>query len=377
MNTKEDATNSMPESSPDSNAGDALHAMMNGYEAPTVSQHEPVEKETHFSSTTDLEALADSQDGEGQPSDSIIPEVEAEVKPEAVDELELKVKGFKQPVKVRKDFEDPKVQELLNKGLRFDKRMQELAKAQKDLQTKLTSQNDYADKAEIAERVEAARALMQDGYSEHALGTLLGDSTQEFLDNLVEERIKYQNASPEERLGIDLERKERQRQLSEKQATDKIAKLEAQINARSEQAQETEFSGYIDGAKSKYDLAQWIDDGDTADYWNDVLHTTAMRDIVKLQRQREADGQQNISDRDIRRAYAQHVKRIMSNLNRQSEKIADTKVAQQSEVAAKNAQVASTKNYGQDKNVLSDWQKSGASMSDLVDIMRKGSRGIL
>lgn len=381
MSKSVDATASMPEATSTSTAdlGEMMRATMEGRETSTVSERrEVVESEPHLSSTSDLQSLIDAD--ADQTSDSNVSQNSGDVKPEngSVDEhLELKVKGYKEPVKISKNWEDPKVQELLNKGLRFDRRMQELAKAQKELQAKLDQQNDYADKVEVAERVQAARALMAEGYSEHALSAILGDSTEDFINSLVEERIQYQNASPEERLRIDLQRKERQRQLSEKQAADRIAKLEAQINARSEQAQEAEFSGYLEGAKSKYDLAQWIDDADTADYWNDMLNTAAMRDIIKLQRQREASGQPNITDRDIRRAYAQHVQRIMKNLNRQSEKIADTKVTEQAEVAKRNAQVASTKNYGQERSILDNWQKSDGSMSSLVDMLRRGGRGPL
>lgn len=285
--------------------------------------------------------------------------------------LELKVKGYKEPLKLPKNWEDPKVLEYLNKGARFDKKMQELAKQQKDLEQKLGSFQDYESKAELASRVENARKLMSEGFSKHALKMILGDNTDEFIGSLVDAELEYRNAAPEKRLQMDLDRQKQEELLARQRDADRIAKLEAQINARSEQVREAEFTGYLEDAKGRYDLSQWVEDADEASALNEMLNSVAMSDIIKLQKQREALGQENISQRDIRRAFATRAKVLLNHAESRSAKLADTKIAQQSQVAAKNAQAASSKNYGQ-TDQIEKWKKSGGRMSDLVDLLRMG-----
>jgi hypothetical protein len=356
--------------------GSALHAAINGGEVQQTSQPEahvsPVDSKNN--STTNLDNLEFNQPKSGEPSpennveaDNKEPITEAEVQ----ELLELKVKGFKEPVKIPKNWEDPKVQEYINKGIRFDKRMQEVARQQKDLENKLQGFHDYETKAEVANKVEAARKLMSEGHSEHALKTILGDSAEDFVNNLVESRLRYRDASPEERLQLDLDRQQQEEKLSRQRDADRIAKLEAQINARSEQVREAEFSGYLEDAKGRYDLGQWVEDADEASALNEMLNSAAMSDIIKLQKQRESAGQENITQRDIRRAYATRAKVLLKHAENRSSKLADQKIAQQTETATANAQVASTKNYAK-TDVLSQWKKSGGSMSDLVDMFRGG-----
>ena len=170
-------------------------------------------------------------------------------------------------------------------------------------------------------------------------------------------------------MNLDLAKQKRNEQLRAQQDSDRIAKLEARINARSEQAQEAEFTGYIEDAKGRYDLKQWVEDADVASGLNDTLQKAAMADIISMQRSREAKGLSNITQRDIRRIYATKAKLLIGNIERTSSKVADQKVAEQSKVAAENAQVASTKQYGQ-PSVSELLKKTGGSMSDLVDMFR-------
>jgi len=380
MTNKIDASASLPTQSPDAGIGDALFNAMNGGETPTQVQTEQHVQEVFKETTSDLEKLmAEDATKEDNTTASEASQAETEEKaPEPtgedeVETVEFKVKGFKEPVKIPKNWEDPKVQEYINKGIRFDKRMAELARSQKEVEEKLAQVSDYADKADLADKVSAARALMEAGHSEAALQSLLGESTEDMLNSLVEERIKYQNASPEERLKMDLDRKERQRSLREKQDADRIAKLEAQINARSEQVREAEYSGYIEDAKSRYDISQWVQDADEAASLNEMVDAAAMKAIVNLQRKREAEGRENITQRDIRREYATRVKRVLNGLERQSSKNAEEVVSKQAEVAKQNAQVASTKNY-QSADPFKEWQKSGQSMTDLLDLIGRGGK---
>ena len=369
MSNDVDPTNAMPEAGTTSDAavGDALFAQMDGsVGTPATSEREVWQPEAQPTTTSDLESLIDQDEapvGDAEPA----PEPAADVP--TIDELELKVKGVKDPVKVPKNWDDPQVQELLNKGARFDVKMQEIAKQTQDLEARLKQTDDYAEKSEIADRVNSAKEFLKDGHKKHALAAIFGDSTESFIASLVEDEVAYQSASPEERLNIDLARQKQNEQLRAKNDSDRIAKLEARINARSEQVQEAEFTGYIEDAKTRYDLGQWVEDADAASDLNDMLHTAAMSDIVRLQRSRESKGLSNVDQRDIRRAYASRAKRLIASQDSQSSKLADEKVAKQSEAAAANAQVASTKNYGQ-PSVNDMLKKAGGSMSDLVDMFR-------
>lgn len=385
----DDATKAMPEAGTGTSAdlGAAMRSFVEGKEAPSTTSRETFESDAGPRGTSDLESLIDSESKEFTPgSDDVTntdTDSDSEVGPESteeptdisdVPEVELKVKGFKEPQKVKLDPNDENLKSLLNKGIRFEKKMAETAEQRRALEKRLNELQDYESKAEIADKVAAAQKLAEQGYHEHALATIMGESANSLIDTLVEERIKYQNASPEERLQIDLDRQKRQEELQRQRDADRIAKLEAQINSRSEQVREAEYTGYLEDAKSRYDLSQWVDDSDVADSLNDMLNSTAMSDILKLQRQREARGEPNITQRDIRRAYAKRAKQLIQHQERQSSKIADEKVSKQAETAAKNAKVASTKNYEQ-SDVMSQWQKSGGTMSDLVDMFRRTGKG--
>lgn len=363
--------------------GAALDAAMNGVSSPSVGERaapEAFESDALPKSTTDLEALADKEAAGAESTETQTgadqTQPGSEEAPSEFPEVELKVKGHAEPIKVRLDPNDPKLAEVLNKGHRFEKVMQQTAQQRKDLEAKLSQFQDYEQKAEIADAVAQAKQFMEDGYGDHALRVLLGQSADTFLETMLEERIAYQNASPEDRLKIDIERQKKGEQLRRKQDEDRIAKLEAQINGRSEQAREAEFSGYVEDAKSRYDLSQWIEDGDTAGNLNELVNAAAMADVIKLQRQRELKGENDITQRDIRRAYAQHAKRVIDSFKRQTNEAATETVAQQAKVATRNAQVASTRNYGSN-DPLADFQKNGGSMSDLVDAMRRGGKGAI
>lgn len=355
--------------------GNALEGFMNGSgDQSSVQTTENADFIQKMSHTTDLESLQDAASNEPKvdpkPEDVVSPEPAVE-DVDDTEYLELKVKGRKEPVKVPKNWDDEKVQEYLNKGARFDTKMSELAQIQKDLQAERERLKDYDSKAEVASRVEQAQKLAAEGYREHALRVLLGDQAEEYIDAITSEREEYKNADPMRRLEIEKERAERDKTLRTKQAEDKIAELEARLNARSEEVQEAEYTGYIEDAKSRYDLSQWVEDSDHASDLNDMLEASAMREIQRLQRQREADGRENITQRDIRRAFATRAKRLVANIEGQSSKKADAKVSQTAETAKKNAQVASTKAYADGSNPLADWSKKGGSMADLVNAMRR------
>jgi len=351
--------------------GAALRSSMDGREAPSVAA-EPLVKDTPPSNVSNLDTLIAQDEAPSQePAQDAPEEVEANSTEEIAEQLELKVKGYKEPFKINKDWEDPKVQEYLNKGARFDKAMQEVARQRKELESKIQNMQDYEDNKQRVGQVESAQKLMAEGYHEEALEVILGSNTEALLETLLNKKIAYQNASPEERLKMDLERRERQENLRKQSDADRIAKLEAQINARSEQVREAEYSGYLEDAIGRYDASQWVEDTGTAEYLNDVIKNAAMSDIVKLQRQREANGKDNITQRDIRRAFANHASKLIKSYESQASKVADQKVAEQQEVAKQNAQVASTKNYGT-SDPVSEWKKSGGRMSDLVDMLSRG-----
>ena len=364
-----DETNHMPDaaSTTDAQLGNALMNQMSGTEGTAVDR-EVWTPEPDVRQSSDLESVIDAN---AAPAPELAADGEPVVPTDAVtiDQIELKVKGSKEPIKIPKNWEDPKVQELLNKGARFDVKMREMAQQSKDLEAKIKLTEDYSDKAEIAERVESARRLLENGHKEHALSTIFGENTEAFIQELVNERVAYESASPEKRLQLDLQKQKNNEQLRSQNDTDRIAKLEAQINARSAQVQEAEFTGYLEDANSRYDLNQWVEDADVASNLNEMLRDSAMADIIRIQRSRESKGEANITQRDIRRIYANKAKRLVSNQDSSSSKIADKKVAAQSEVAVANAQVASTRNYGQ-ASIESEWKKNGGSMSELVDLMR-------
>ena len=375
-----DPTNSMPASSPSMDLGSALHSAMNGRESPTTlvrEEYVPENPTVRTSNMQDIE-MANERAASEEPSLEALASQDEAAPVESAPvfdgpEVELKVKGYKDLQKVKLDPNDDSLKSLIGKGMRFDKAMQELSKQKAEVAAQIEKYQDYESKSDVASKVAIAQDLISKGYGEHALRTILGEGTEDFISDLVSARIQYENANPEERLQLDLNREKRNDQLARANDADKIAKLEARLDARSESIQEAEYSGYVEDARGRYDLSQWVDDSDTASGLNDMLHRSAMSDILQLQKQREAQGLGNITQRDIRRAYAQRAKILISGHESQSSKIADSKITAQTEVAAKNAQVASTKNYGQ-SDVVSDWKKSGGSMSDLVDMMSRGSK---
>ena len=286
-----------------------------------------------------------------------------------VPELELKVKGYKEAQKIKLDPNDDNLKSTLNKGLRFEKVMAETAAKRKELESRLAKMEDYEKHSATAKRVETAQSLLEGGYKHEALQEILGDSAQDLIEQLVQEEVDYRSASPEDQLKMDADRERRQSTLAEKRAQDRIKQLEEKLNGRAEEIRESEYQGHFDTAKSKYDLNQWIDDPAEASSLNEMLHTTAMNDVIKLQRKRELAGEPDVTQRDIRRAYAQRAKQIVNHTKRSSSEMADKQVAQQTEAATESAKVASTKNYKPSKSV----SEFNGSMADLVDAFRKGS----
>lgn len=372
--------------------GDLMHQMLN----PTASGSVAVDREAvdrtekipkHVSSVENMmtfeERLAQA---ESAPSDAQEPansentenletgsETTSDVPTNpSIPELELKVKGFKELQKIALDPENEKLREYVGKGMRFDRVMQETAKQRKLLEQQIQKFQNYGDLEKQIKQLESAKQLLKEGHGPQALGQLLGDDAPGLIENLVDEEIRYRNASPSERLEIELERRKRSEQLERQKSADKIAELEAQINNRSVDERKTEFSGYIQSAKDRYDLSQWVDDPDVSDL-NSMLQSGAMAEIVSTQRQKEARGENPITEREIRRIFATKAKKIVDLYKRQASKLADEKIEQQSKVATKNAQVTSTQNYGK-ADPLAEWQKSGGSMMDLLDMMNPRKR---
>jgi len=216
--------------------------------------------------------------------------------------------------------------------------------------------------------VARAQALASEGYREEAMAELLGESSEEYINSIVESRIAYQNASPEERLQLDIEKERKSKSLGERRSAEEIEKLKKQIESRADNVQESEYQGHIESAKDRYDLNQWIDDPSEASSLNDMLHSAALNDVIKLQKRRELNNEPNVTQRDIRRAYATRAKVLLNHTKRQSLEMADKKVEEQSKVAEQSAAVASTKNYKQQSSPIT----KGMSMSDIVDKFRRG-----
>ena len=334
----------------------------------------PVANESHDeieeinSTQSDLEMMS-SVDDENNTEDPIEDSTQSDEKPDSVGpEIELKVKGFKDLQKVKLDPNDENLKGLLNKGIRFEKVMADTAAKRKALEAKLSEQEDYSEKAEVAQRVARAQALASEGYREEAMAELLGESSEEYINSIVESRIAYQNASPEERLQLDIEKERKSKSLGERRSAEEIEKLKKQIESRADNVQESEYQGHIESAKDRYDLNQWIDDPSEASSLNDMLHSAALNDVIKLQKSRELNNEPNVTQRDIRRAYATRAKVLLNHTKRQSLEMADKKVEEQSKVAEQSAAVASTKNYKQQSSPIT----KGMSMSDIVDKFRRG-----
>jgi hypothetical protein len=286
--------------------------------------------------------------------------------------LELKVKGFRDPQKINLDPNDEKLREYINKGMRFDKLSQEAAQQRKAMEDQIAKYQNYNDLASKVAKLDEVTKLLSEGHGPSALSMLLGDGSSEHINSMIDNEIKYRNASPSERLEMDLHKQKLDDQLREQKNAARIAELEAQIKTRSDSDRQAEYSGYIQDAESRYDLSQWVDDPDV-DSLNKMVKSDAMNEIWATQRQREAQGKDPITQRDIRRIFATKAKRLLDLSKRQAEQLADTKITQQSEIATKNAQVASTSNYGS-KDVMGEWKKAGGTMTELLDLFKTQGR---
>lgn len=359
-----DKTASMPSESWDqsSNNYDALNnAIYNGGSLDNVqvpSEEQGFIKDSPGSSS--LDALEDAnRAAQSQPSQQS-PEQPAE---QPATE-KLKVNGKE----IEFDFSDKeRVKQELQKGLAAQQRLK-LAKQIRQENERLKAQLESLAPSKEAENLKKARQLMEKGHHDAALRSIMGEEAyKSYLDSRVEEEVNYRNASPEERAQIEAKRQALARQLEDDERKAEIDRLRQELESQRSSVTEQQYAGFLQNARSTYDLGKWIDDSEMAGELNDSLQLAANNEIVREQQLRERAQEMgeyapDLSDKDIRKIYHKHARRLLSFYKKSSSVAATQQIQQQSQQAQAAAQAASVKNYS-NQNPLQGWN---GSMEELL-----------
>jgi len=359
-----DKTASMPSESwnQSSNNYDALNdAIFNGGSLDNVeipSESQGFIKDSPGSSS--LDALEDANRASQNQSPSAPSE---QTEQEKVLE-KLKVNGKE----IEFDFSDKeRVKQEIQKGLAAQQRLK-LAKQIRQENEKLKAKLESLAPSKEVEDFKKARQLMEKGHHDAALRSIMGEEAyNKYLSSKVSEEVDYRNASPEERASIQAKRDAIVRQLEEDERKAEIENLRAELESQRASVTEQQYSGYLEDARSTYDLGKWIDDGEMAGELNESLQLAANNEIVREQQLREraqelGEYAPDVSSKEIRKIYHKHARRLLSFYKKSADVAATQKIEQQSQQAAQAAQLASQRNYT-NKSPLDGWN---GSMEELL-----------
>jgi len=371
-----DQTANMPSESWDGAAGayDALNDAVFGgkpLDTKALNMDEQDFSPSKQPGATDLDSLEQVSSDQQQ-----VPQVsKEEPKPSLT---KLKVNGKE----VEFDLSDEaKLKEYLQIGMAAQQKLKSAKQIRRENEelkaqlSKLQSSNQNA-------QFEKARKLMEQGHKDHALRTLLGeDNYSSYLSSKVDEMLEYREADPMRKLEIESKWEQERLKLQEDERLEEIQRLREQLEEQQTNVTTQQYSSYLEGARSAYDLSKWIEDGDMAGELNDSLQTAANAEIVREQEARELAQEQgrmvpDLNEKDIRKIYHKHARRFLKYYKTLSTKVADQQIEQQAQKAQATAQIASERNYQNQDDLLSKWSKSGGSMTDLLAAMA-GKKSIL
>jgi len=362
-----DKTASMPSESwnQSSNNYDALNdAIYNGGSLDNVqvpSEDQGFIKDSPGASSLDaLEDANRAAQSQPSPEQQAAPEQTAEEK--ALEKLKVNGK------EIEFDFSDKeRVRQEVQKGLAAQQRLK-LAKQIRQENERLKAQLESLAPSKEAESLKKARQLMEKGHHDAALRSIMGEEAyKSYLDSKIDEEVNYRNASPEERAQIEAKRQALARALEDDERKAEIDRLREELESQRSSVTEQQYSGFLQNARSTYDLGKWIDDGEMAGELNDSLQLAANNEIVREQQLRERAQEMgeyapDLSDKDIRKIYHKHARRLLSFYKKSSSVAATQKIEQQSQQAQAAAQAASTRNYS-NQNPLQGWN---GSMEELL-----------
>lgn len=369
-----DPTSTMPADSwgDASNTMDALDAALGGDMTALQDVDIKIESDSvrspkkHLSSLDDLISKNAEEEETGQTQEEIKQEGETQTPPADNKDVEiLKVNGKE----IEWDFSNREnLKAELQKGLSAQ---QKLKKAKEISRENEALKKRVADNESLSP-LKKAQALLEKGYTEHAIKSVLGDKNWEsFLQKRIEEEIEYRAADPLQRAEMDSKRNEALRKYQENEQLERIKEAEERILKREEAIVEQQFQSYLESASTKYDAGQWIEDGEMASALNESLSLAANNEIIQLQQIRERKREMgahvdDVNARDIHQIYRKHALRIFKPYSKVQAQQATQRVETQSKQATQAAQAASQRNYST-SSLIADVMKKGGGMNDILD----------
>lgn len=367
-----DQTSTMPADSwgKASSTMDALDAALGGDMSALQDVNIKIESDSVRSPKKHLSSLDDliSKNAEEQEGISTEPSQEGNQEPskaEVKDVEILKVNGKE----IEWDFSNREnLKAELQKGLSAQ---QKLKKAKEVLRENEALKKRVTDNESLSP-LKKAQSLLEKGYTEHAIKSVLGDKNWEsFLQKKIDEEIEYRSADPLQRAEIDSKRHESLRKYQENEQLERIKEAEERVLKREEAIIEQQFQGFLESASTKYDAGQWIEDSEMASALNESLSLAANNEIIQLQQIRERKRElgahvDDVNARDIHQIYRKHALRIFKPYGKLQAQQATQRVETQSQQATQAAQAASQRNYST-SNIIADVMKRGGGMNDILD----------
>lgn len=304
-----------------SNAPDAVSTAVSEFEASgwddlpgSPNTDSPSDASQHLSDLSDFDADDGEDSAETKESDSdtykVPKEENSEDKKPPSESTHIEFKALGKTHKVPKPT-DEQLPILLSKAFGADQKMKAADARAKDAEAKLAEANQKLNFSGKAVDIERASRLAKLGHSREAvleLSKALGEEGTKILEAFLEDERAYAKADPSQRLVLDAERKSRAAEIAKLTAEEQIAQHNAKLEADSENARRTQYSGYISDAFTRYDLSQWIENADVANSLNQTLKDASMNALGREQRQREAAGKPDLSQIEIRQIVARQAK---------------------------------------------------------------------
>lgn len=324
---------------------------------------------------SDLDSLFAQQ--EAAPAPSPAEEAAAPTAPAQSGEKEILTVNGKE---VEFDFSDrDKLKAEIQKGLAAQQKLKQAAQLRKENEALKAKLNQASN--EDLSSFQKAKKLLEKGYTDHALKSLLGDKgLDQWMRSKIEEEIAYRQADPVERAEIEARRQDMARKYQDDERLEEIQRLKAELEATTTSISEQQYSNYLENARSSYDLGKWIDDSEIASELNDSLILAADSEIIREQQRREraqelGQAVADLSSLEIKKIYHKHALRFLKHYKKSAEKMADQKIEQQSSQAKQTAQIASQRNYAA-PNIVEEHMKSNGSMTDLLRRMMGTKAGL-
>jgi hypothetical protein len=191
---------------------------------------------------------------------------------------------------------------------------------------------------------------------------IFGTKFEERALALAKERQDYENASPEERRFLDLQRRLAEAEKSQGQKEADARKRQEALEAKERDAEVREYKAKLSSEFYKHEFSSKVEDPVHAEKLNKILWRQVVADLKS-----EFGDADEIPADAIRRAFKENASVLSTTIKQQAAKEVKRAVDEKKQTAKQQAQVAATRNY----NKRETDEKKLARTSDPVALFKQ------